>query len=178
MVDAADVVDVSGTVVVVDAATELTGVVDEPHPATPHPNANSTIGDSKNRRALWETRPLLTTTSSLPITRSASVLSMNLECAQNNYQLALELNGCSLGDPWSHGLGPHAIMLWMGVIGSPSVDVLERGHDCEVEVGGTVSAHIGAALVRDDVGDGRWQRVECLLDQRDLLGGGLWLPTE
>jgi hypothetical protein len=178
VVEAADVVDVSGTVVVVDAATELTGVVDEPHPTTPHPNANSTIGDSKDRRALRETRPLLTTTSTLPITRSASVLSMNPECAQNNYQLALELNRCALGDPWSHGLGPHAIMLWMGVVGSPSVDVLERGHDCEVEVGGTVSADIGAALVRHDVSNRCWQRVEGLFDEHDLLGGGLRFPAE
>ncbi|CAB4692508.1 unannotated protein [freshwater metagenome] len=97
------VVDTAGTLDVVVAATELDGVDVEPHPTPAHPNANSTIGDSNDRRALRETRPLLTTTSTLPIARSVSGISMNPEGASNNYQLALELNRCALGDPWSHG---------------------------------------------------------------------------
>ena len=103
VVDVSGTVDAPGTLDVVDAATELTGVDDEPHPAAAHPNANSTIDDSKDRRALRETGPLLTTTSTLPIARSVSTFSMNPECAPNNYQLALELNRSALGDPWSHG---------------------------------------------------------------------------
>ena len=113
VVDASGAVDVvvavSGVVSLAEVATvvvasaELDGVDAEPHPTPAHPNANSTIGDSNDRRALRETRPLLTTTSTLPIARSVSGFSMNPEGAPNNYQLALELNRCALGDPWSHG---------------------------------------------------------------------------
>ncbi len=106
-----DVVDaVMGVVGLVDAATvvatsiELTVVEVEPHPTTAQPNANSPNDGINDRRALRETRPLLTTTSRPPIAGSASALSMNPQFRANNHQLALELNCGALGDPWSHGL--------------------------------------------------------------------------